>query len=462
MRPELHPDAAKNFNEKAQVLIAKVAPETEQRPSEPPPHMFRPGVPVAHKFSEKDFIDFKITGQTNQLGKTTARYFEYEGRRFGFEDEKYEELARLSEGIQKTKALRDVVSTKWVEDVILDWMKVKCAGIAVPELTDFLTKRCQEDVRGHEIWFPVANLSVESNLAFGNVVFKTISKELLDRLQKEAQKAKEQGIKAGRGEEYAAQMEYFIHRKRQELQNLAASTITVHAEPKRAFEVALRESERAVAALGVYQVAATTMPEVTSYCALLGRENLEEIRHLEVESDRILRESYQGIGKPVLNWHLSNEDVSKYRRALGFDNVSELLTLERRSGFQELLLDALLLYSRSTREKDLAGRLVYMLVAIESMLLRNDTEPIQQNVGERMAFIIANKVEERRAAISNLRTAYSLRSRFVHHGNTIDELETVRTFMLNAWVLFTELAKASRRFETKERFIDNLEEMKLS
>jgi hypothetical protein len=52
----------------------------------------------------------------------------------------------------------------------------------------------------------------------------------------------------------------------------------VQAEPQRAYEVALRESERAVAALNVYQVAATTTPEVTSYCALLGKENIEQIR----------------------------------------------------------------------------------------------------------------------------------------------------------------------------------------
>ncbi len=462
MKPELHPDAAKNFNEKAQGLLAEVTPEIEQGPAEPPTHIFRPGGHIGQEFTDKDIIDFKITGQTNQLNRTTARYFQHEGRRFGFEDEKYEELARLSESIQRTKALRDVVSTKWVEDVILDWMKKKYAGAVAPALTDYLVERCEEDVKEHEIWFPVSNLSVENDLSFGNVIFKTISKEMLDSLEEGAQKAKEQGVKAGRGEEYAAQVDYYIYRKRQELQGLAASTITVHAEPRRALEVALRESERAVAALGIYQVAATTMPEVTSYCALLGRENLEEIRHLEVESGRILSDSHQDIGKPVLHWHLSDEDVSEYKRSLGFDNVSELLALERRTGFQETLLGALLLYSRSTREKDLAGRLVYMLAAMESVLLRNDTEPIQQNVGERMAFIIANTEEKRRAAIRNLKGAYMPRSRFVHHGHTIDELETVRAFMLDAWVLFLELAKTSRGFDTKEQLIDHLEAMKLT
>ncbi len=65
----------------------------------------------------------------------------------------------------------------------------------------------------------------------------------------------------------------------------------MRAELNRAYEVALRESERAVAALRVYEVAATTIPEATSYCALLGRENVEGIKHLEMEDDLIRRTS---------------------------------------------------------------------------------------------------------------------------------------------------------------------------
>ena len=136
--------------------------------------------------------------------------------------------------------------------------------------------------------------------------------------------------------------------------------------------------------------------------------------------------------------------------------------MERRTEFQGKLLDALLLYSRSTREKDRAGRLVYMLVAIESILVRDANEPIQQNVGERMAFVVAQGLEARRTTIRHLKDAYNLRSKFVHHGETIAEVETVRAFMLDAWRLFIALVKTSHRFKTKAQLIDYLEAMKLS
>jgi hypothetical protein len=136
--------------------------------------------------------------------------------------------------------------------------------------------------------------------------------------------------------------------------------------------------------------------------------------------------------------------------------------LERRTEFQEKLLDALLLYSRSTREKDLAGRLVYMLVAIETILLRDENESIQQNIGERMAFIIGNNLEARRAKIRHLKDAYGLRSKFIHHGETIAEIESVRAFMLDVWTLFTTLLKVSHKYHTKAQLINSLDARRLS
>ena len=84
MKPKLHPDAANNFNEKAQVLLAAVAPDPEQGPAELPTHIFRPGGHISAAFDEGDYGAFRITGQSDGLGRTIARYFdEHEGRLLG-------------------------------------------------------------------------------------------------------------------------------------------------------------------------------------------------------------------------------------------------------------------------------------------------------------------------------------------------------------------------------------------
>jgi hypothetical protein len=97
---------------------------------------------------------------------------------------------------------------------------------------------------------------VENDLTFGNVVSKAITEEIVEQMVDDMQGAKE-----GRDAAYAAQLDMYLATQRADLQGLAAATAKVSAEPQRAYEVVLRESERAVAALRVYHVAATTTPE---------------------------------------------------------------------------------------------------------------------------------------------------------------------------------------------------------
>jgi hypothetical protein len=101
-------------------------------------------------------------------------------------------------------------------------------------------------------------------------------------------------------------------------------------------------------------------------------------------------------------------------------------------------------------------------ISASSILLRNSNEPIQQNVGERVAFIIGRTVIERRSVIRSLKDAYAFRSSFVHHGRTIDEIEFVRGFMATVWALFANLIHMARGLETKEQLIESIDEMRLS
>src|SRR5215218_6155778 len=106
-----------------------------------------------------------------------------------------------------SKAFRELVSTKWLEDRILDWISAKYAGEAVTALSKYLVKRREEDVQEHQLWFPVSQLSVESDLTFGNVVFKTITKEIMEQMVEDMQGAKED-----RDAAYAARLDMDLTR----------------------------------------------------------------------------------------------------------------------------------------------------------------------------------------------------------------------------------------------------------
>ena len=127
------------------------------------------------------------------------------------------------------------------------------------------------------------------------------------------------------------------------------------------------------------------------------------------------------------------------------------------------LIDTLILYSRSSLAKEIADKLVYILVALESIFLKGN-EPIQDNLSLRMAFMHDVSIEDRRAIRDNIKHAYQLRSSFIHHGKRIgvDDHKTLRQFMLNAWRSLAALIPIARTETTKDQFYEWLEDRRLS
>jgi len=95
------------------------------------------------------------------------------------------------------------------------------------------------------------------------------------------------------------------------------------------------------------------------------------------------------------------------------------------------------------------------------LLLKNRTEPIQQNIGERLAFCIGN-VEQRKSVIQNVKKVYDIRSSFVHHGENLENQKTLIEFLLNVRIFFLQLLKIHDKFTQKSEFIGKIKEMKLS
>jgi hypothetical protein len=107
-------------------------------------------------------------------------------------------------------------------------------------------------------------------------------------------------------------------------------------------------------------------------------------------------------------------------------------------------------------------KVVYILSALESIFLKNQSEPIQQNLGERMAIFSATELAERKAILRNVRAVYELRSRYLHHGHSSTEIEEIGAFLLNVWVFFVKLVCIRKDFKTKDEFLVCIDDEKLS
>jgi hypothetical protein len=160
-------------------------------------------------------------------------------------------------------------------------------------------------------------------------------------------------------------------------------------------------------------------------------------------------------------WVISDAMVREFRQ-VGLDALSRLLSKGRKSVFEEELLDAILIYSRNSLFDDPANRLIYILAALESLLLRDNNEPIQKNLGERLAFVVGTTLDERIAIRDNVTRVYELRSGFLHHARALAGMDTLEQFMLYVWRAFVVLITDMDKFESKRDLIEVLERRKMA
>ncbi len=444
---ELHPDATENFNKKADDLLLELCP-LPQELLDPPKASFSPDVFTSYHLQSEDIIGEIGFSMRDWAGHEIAKYFPQNDKQIGIYGESYKKLELISEGMQKT--LRGKVSFTLIIDLVFDWMREKYKNTTGLSMVEYVLGKCEPNIEELEIWIPIAMLYIQSEVLIGRIVLKPMTKDLFDYWRAEAEMAKPKAIGDTRK---------LFDREQKRLQGLAAATIKVHAEPQRAFEIALEETERSIGALRFFSPS-NFHPEVISYCAILGKENLESAHYWTIQDGKLVYISSITIDKSVRRWVIDDETLSMFMND-GLKMLSDLLSRESRTEFQERLLDSLLLYTRSSLTKNLTDRLIYILVALESILLKDERENIQQNVGERMAFFIGRNKGRRRLIISNLKKAYELRSSFIHHGRSVRDVEILREFMLNAWDFFSQLIQNANHFRTKKDLIDAIEERKL-
>jgi hypothetical protein len=453
MSLELHPEAAKNLNSKAEDLNQRVIPDPHKTPGQS--IGFTPDV-VTHVIPEEDIHHLSTNSYVGgPLNREIAKTFAINGSVFGLFDEGYKALVRLAEAMQKTKALKNKVSVSFLIDAIFEWIATSHRRTDVLPMTDVVLAEAEKNVQEIELWLPVAMLYIESEIVIGQVVLKTITKEFLD----DYHGATITQIR-NEGHEISPELEQHFRVERQELQGLAAATITVNAEPLRANEIAFEEAENSLAMLRLYSLA-NLEPELTSNCTFLGRERIEEARTFTVRDRKI-----QGFSRTVSaadpSWKLDRAMIDQLQRVQGLGFLSNLLQRDNRTEYEQALLDCLLLYSNCALAKSPSNKLVAVLTALESMLLQNSSEPIQQNLAERIAYMFSP--EKRIGIKKSVLRAYGLRSSFIHHGHqvTTDEIDALREFFLNAWSALHGLMNLSSLCNTRDQFFKRFEEAKMS
>lgn len=447
---QFHNEATQNFDNKASELVSLI----EQLPPEGhndekfPSELYVSGV-----IHESDIIGTPEIAVTNYRGDVVARFFFHDGERYGLTQESYLQLASLAELIYKVPSVRASLSTNYVQNALFKWITQRfIEGIDSGGFVAYLETKAARDIRESSIWLPIAFLEIEHSFPISGSEFKPLTKTLIDEWENRSI--------TDETEDPDSVRETF-DKLRKEIQGLAAIVVRVNAEPERASEIALEEAERVTALLGLVS-SAMHAPDIKSVARPKGSEGMAVFKSIHDAGANHLLITTTALDIPsIRSWRMDATQIETNRRMF-LDPVSTLLTNEKLKEFQKKVLGSLLIYSKAAYTAEPVEKLIYMLSGLESILLRNENEPIQQNLSERMAFFIGQDVAQRKAIISSVKGVYGVRSRYLHHGHTSSELDAVSEFMKHVWVFFVQLVANVDRFATKERFLDAIDERKLA
>jgi len=445
---DLHPDAARNFDEKAEGLLplVSVVPVVGEHEG-----AFRPDFHVRAHFTESEIIGEIETAFIDYRGRESGRTFDYDRRMFGLVGKGFKDLEALATRLQLASTIRPYVSARCLINTAFRWVKKRYRCETGEPFTGYVLRECSALVKDSEIWIPLFHVYIQTELSVGKIRFRTLTREMLDGYLERALKNLPQ-------ENHAAFQVQF-ERSRSRFQGCAAATIALTGEPLRVEEIATEEAGYSIAALRFFHFANQT-PYVRCYCTMDGMENLSVVSTLAVR-DGAIEEWGQGVrSSPGSTWVISDQEIREFQWG-GLDALSRLLAKDKRSPFEDELLDAILLYSRNSLFDDPANRLVYILAAVESILLRDNNEPVGKNIGERLAFVVGITPEERIAIRDNVKQVYDLRSAFLHHGRAVREMDSLELFMGYVWRGFVALIHDMDKFRTKQDLIEALERRKM-
>ena len=120
MSIQIHPEAAKRFDELANQLLAKVAPEPQLVPIG---GGFRPDSYPVFQIPEQDIIgELQVTKSFfDGTGEEVGRLFEHESRKLGLIGESFKAFVELAVRLHDTEAIRETTSPEFIRDTAFAW-----------------------------------------------------------------------------------------------------------------------------------------------------------------------------------------------------------------------------------------------------------------------------------------------------------------------------------------------------
>jgi hypothetical protein len=417
------------------------SPPPAPRPMTNPPH-------PRFTFTQKDIIGEITFFESLQDGEGTenGRFWISGGNRIGWDGEAYQKIRRLASKVSTGKPLGEFASMKFALEETFAWLRRALERGQDRPLAEHLKARCEEELFQGEIWIPLSHTYANSPFTIGKVAFRAIHKNMMDAWYSRFDSAQNPEAKAAMNAERAS------------LQATLAACTTVCAEPQKALEIALERTSDATALLRFLSIANWSC-KIRSSTVPTGTQEKNTVTSLSVVEGAI-KNITKGVTEPLPRpWNVT-ENIKLLPEILM--KLHDLALNNDKTELRKSLYESLLIYSRNNLTTDLSEKLLFVLVALESLLLLDGNEAIQGNLAERLAFLAGPTLEERRLVVETTRTVYRLRSNFVHHGKAVEDVEALERFLNYAWNALAAVLTSVDTYASRGDLISYLNDRRLA
>ena len=456
MKMKLQEKANKYFNTKAGEFLYQLKPDPKKGKDQQEVESSSSHVFVSKHFSQNDIISINSLGYVNGFGQQRARYFIVNDIPIGLDEEAYGLFEQFAENLYENKEINSVLSLEFVKDCAFSWFEKQYKGQISRDdkFITFLTEKAEKEIRNYKISIPISFISIQQPFKVGNVIFEYFKTSFFDEYLAHSKAIYEKSPNFDESD-----FKMYEVRLRKKYQGVVFAFMNVTAEKSKSIEIVKAETEKALMVLRFLSETAF-LPGIPCYFGIMGQTNLPEKYYFIFEDH--FPEIQQGVDESRnYIWSISDRQLSLLKK-IGLDQASDLITKENRSDLENILMTSMSLFSRSLTSRDFQDKIVYMLVAVETLLLQNESEPIQSNIGIRLAFLTKSDVEGRRRTKELIRNAYKIRSSYIHHGKTKYDMDLLQELQHSVWTAIHNALMLRGRFTTQTDILDYLEKLVLS
>jgi hypothetical protein len=387
-------------------LVLSPAPTPTERPQPKTSQSQRPTI----KLSDENLISHQLTGTIDGFGNQTSRYFQGPNGPIGILDKDFLRVQKFITALAARKEVSQYVGEKYILDVLFDWFRERYIGKLDGSFgfIQYFINRASIDITPLHIAIPLSHLAMEQSFKIGLVTFDFYDSAYFD--------AMESSFRTKHPEAAADSLKKI----REDYQGIVFAHVTVLAEREHAKDIAIFRTEQAISILRLFSPTAL-FPQAKSYFGRKGHTIIPVDHFFLFHSDLpTILTNVTELG--TFNFTVDNQLLSLMHQG-GLDIINNLLTKDHLSEYEKYLMSAIALFSRSVISSDLNEKIVFILASLETILLKDSTEPIQWSLGQRLAFIVEKTPERRKHVVTLIKEAYQIRSSYLHHGNANNDLE---------------------------------------